>query len=179
MLLISPWGFLCDHQFTVHHTVVIADDCMLLYQIRLCILTEHMWYQLVRFNQASDANKVDKNWNANNIYWALTCLLLCVAEMSDYMDKVDRLKCLVLNMPPPNHDTLQFMCRHLKRWEGGRKTTPHSKHLCSCVCLRLCLFPICLSWKRSHFIMHNIPSGHFSTKEWTRCPCRKIKISSS
>ncbi|XP_038553446.1 rho GTPase-activating protein 15 isoform X6 [Micropterus salmoides] len=36
-------------------------------------------------------------------------------KMSDYMDKVDRLKCLVLNMPPPNHDTLQFMCRHLKR----------------------------------------------------------------
>ncbi|KAG7493125.1 rho GTPase-activating 9 isoform X1 [Solea senegalensis] len=37
------------------------------------------------------------------------------AKMSDYMDKVDRLKCLVLNMPPPNHDTLLFMCRHLKR----------------------------------------------------------------
>ncbi|XP_059184429.1 rho GTPase-activating protein 15 isoform X2 [Centropristis striata] len=36
-------------------------------------------------------------------------------KMSDYMDRVDRLKCLVLNMPPPNHDTLQFMCRHLKR----------------------------------------------------------------
>ncbi|XP_040889384.1 rho GTPase-activating protein 15 isoform X4 [Toxotes jaculatrix] len=36
-------------------------------------------------------------------------------KMSDYMDKVDRLKCLVLNMPPPNHDTLMFMCRHLKR----------------------------------------------------------------
>ncbi|XP_067442965.1 rho GTPase-activating protein 15 isoform X2 [Thunnus thynnus] len=36
-------------------------------------------------------------------------------KMSDYMDKVDRLKCLVLNMPPPNHDTLQFMCRHLRR----------------------------------------------------------------
>lgn len=36
-------------------------------------------------------------------------------KMSDYMDKVDRLKCLVLNMPPPNHDTLRFMCRHLKR----------------------------------------------------------------
>ncbi|XP_037534725.1 rho GTPase-activating protein 9 [Nematolebias whitei] len=36
-------------------------------------------------------------------------------KMSDYMDKVDRLKCLVLNMPPPNHDTLKFMCRHLRR----------------------------------------------------------------
>ncbi|XP_020774206.1 rho GTPase-activating protein 15 [Boleophthalmus pectinirostris] len=36
-------------------------------------------------------------------------------KMTDYIDKVDRLKCLVLNMPPPNHDTLQFMCRHLKR----------------------------------------------------------------
>ncbi|XP_029907576.1 rho GTPase-activating protein 15 isoform X2 [Myripristis murdjan] len=36
-------------------------------------------------------------------------------KMTDYMDKVDRLKCLVLNMPPPNHDTLQFMCRHLLR----------------------------------------------------------------
>lgn len=49
----------------------------------------------------------------------LTRLLVCFAEMSDYMDKVDRLKCLVLNMPPPNHDTLKFMCRHLKRWVGG------------------------------------------------------------
>ncbi|KAM4588420.1 rho GTPase-activating protein 15 isoform 2-T4 [Odontesthes bonariensis] len=36
-------------------------------------------------------------------------------KMSDYVEKVDRLKCLVLNMPPPNHDTLQFMCRHLRR----------------------------------------------------------------
>ncbi|XP_055365039.1 rho GTPase-activating protein 9 isoform X4 [Betta splendens] len=36
-------------------------------------------------------------------------------KMSDHMDKVDRLKCLVLGMPPPNHDTLQFMCQHLKR----------------------------------------------------------------
>ncbi|XP_068598368.1 rho GTPase-activating protein 15 [Brachionichthys hirsutus] len=36
-------------------------------------------------------------------------------KMSDYMDKVDRLKCLVLNMPPPNHDTLEFTCRHLIR----------------------------------------------------------------
>ncbi|XP_014860124.1 PREDICTED: rho GTPase-activating protein 9 isoform X5 [Poecilia mexicana] len=36
-------------------------------------------------------------------------------KMSDHMDKVDRLKCLVLNMPPPNHDTLEFMCRHLRR----------------------------------------------------------------
>ncbi|XP_077947934.1 rho GTPase-activating protein 9 isoform X20 [Gasterosteus aculeatus] len=36
-------------------------------------------------------------------------------KMTDHMDRVDRLKCLVLNMPPPNHDTLQFMCCHLKR----------------------------------------------------------------
>ncbi|KAM3621811.1 uncharacterized protein V6R79_016404 [Siganus canaliculatus] len=48
-------------------------------------------------------------------------------KMSDYMDKVDRLKCLVLNMPPPNHDTLQFMCRHLQRvlehTDNNRMTT--------------------------------------------------------
>ncbi|XP_053291466.1 rho GTPase-activating protein 15 isoform X3 [Pleuronectes platessa] len=36
-------------------------------------------------------------------------------KMSDHMDKVDRLKCLLLNLPPPNHDTLLFMCRHLRR----------------------------------------------------------------
>uniref|UniRef100_A0A3P8XZ16 Rho GTPase activating protein 9 n=1 Tax=Esox lucius TaxID=8010 RepID=A0A3P8XZ16_ESOLU len=36
-------------------------------------------------------------------------------KMSDYMDKVDRMKCLVLGMPPPNHDTMRFMFRHLKR----------------------------------------------------------------
>ncbi|XP_056292812.1 rho GTPase-activating protein 15 isoform X4 [Pseudoliparis swirei] len=36
-------------------------------------------------------------------------------KMSDYMDKVDRLKYLVLNMPPTNRDTLQFICCHLKR----------------------------------------------------------------
>lgn len=48
-------------------------------------------------------------------------------KMTDYIDKVDRLKCLVLNMPPPNHDTLQFMCRHLKRvlehTDSNRMTT--------------------------------------------------------
>ncbi|XP_054883539.1 rho GTPase-activating protein 15 isoform X2 [Poeciliopsis prolifica] len=36
-------------------------------------------------------------------------------KMTDHMDKVDRLKCLVFNMPPPNHDTLEFICRHLRR----------------------------------------------------------------
>ncbi|KAJ8259433.1 hypothetical protein GJAV_G00169210 [Gymnothorax javanicus] len=36
-------------------------------------------------------------------------------KMSDYLDKVDRLKCLILNMPPPNHDTMKFILRHLRR----------------------------------------------------------------
>ncbi|KAJ8400776.1 hypothetical protein AAFF_G00391300 [Aldrovandia affinis] len=36
-------------------------------------------------------------------------------KMTDYLDKVDRMKCLVLSMPPPNHDTMRFMFRHLKR----------------------------------------------------------------
>ncbi|CAL9704358.1 unnamed protein product [Knipowitschia caucasica] len=36
-------------------------------------------------------------------------------KMTDYFDKVERLKVLLLNMPPPNHDTLLFMCRHLRR----------------------------------------------------------------
>lgn len=69
-----------------------------------------IWYQLG--DVSKNANKMhDDTWPD------LMHILLCVAEMSDYMDKIDRLKCLVLNMPPPNHDTLQFMCRHLKRWE--------------------------------------------------------------
>ncbi|XP_075997077.1 rho GTPase-activating protein 9 isoform X2 [Genypterus blacodes] len=41
--------------------------------------------------------------------------ILETVKMSDHEDKVERLKCLVLNMPPPNHDTLHFMCRHLRR----------------------------------------------------------------
>lgn len=66
-----------------------------------------------------------RKWdNTDVIYYNLTWLLICVAEMSDYMDKVDRLKCLVLNMPPPNHDTLKFMCRHLRRWEAGSVHAP-------------------------------------------------------
>ncbi|XP_034389546.1 rho GTPase-activating protein 12 isoform X6 [Cyclopterus lumpus] len=36
-------------------------------------------------------------------------------EMSDYMDKVDRLKCLVLNSLLRTKTPLQFMCCHLKR----------------------------------------------------------------
>ncbi|XP_067229331.1 rho GTPase-activating protein 9 [Chanodichthys erythropterus] len=36
-------------------------------------------------------------------------------KISDYLDKVDRLKLLVISMPPPNHDTLSHMIRHLKR----------------------------------------------------------------
>ncbi|XP_061894022.1 rho GTPase-activating protein 9 isoform X5 [Entelurus aequoreus] len=36
-------------------------------------------------------------------------------KISEYSDKVDHLKTLVHNLPPPNHDTLQFICRHLKR----------------------------------------------------------------
>ncbi|XP_036427072.1 rho GTPase-activating protein 15 isoform X3 [Colossoma macropomum] len=36
-------------------------------------------------------------------------------KMSDYLDKVDRMKLLVINMPPPNHDTMRHMFRHLKR----------------------------------------------------------------
>ncbi|KAF6738787.1 Rho GTPase-activating protein 15 [Oryzias melastigma] len=44
------------------------------------------------------------------------------AKMPDYVEKVDRLKCLVLGMPPPNHDTLQFMCQHLRRVLGHSDT---------------------------------------------------------
>ncbi|XP_024126622.1 rho GTPase-activating protein 9 isoform X4 [Oryzias melastigma] len=44
------------------------------------------------------------------------------AKMPDYVEKVDRLKCLVLSMPPPNHDTLQFMCQHLRRVLGHSDT---------------------------------------------------------
>ncbi|XP_051996514.1 rho GTPase-activating protein 15-like [Xyrauchen texanus] len=36
-------------------------------------------------------------------------------KIPDYLDKVDRLKLLVISMPPPNHDTLKHMIRHLKR----------------------------------------------------------------
>nr|XP_046167203.1 rho GTPase-activating protein 9 isoform X4 [Oncorhynchus gorbuscha] len=41
--------------------------------------------------------------------------ILETVKMSDYLDKVDRLKCLVLSMPPPNQDTMRFMFSHLKR----------------------------------------------------------------
>lgn len=42
---------------------------------------------------------------------------VCAAEMSDYLDKVDRMKLLVISMPPPNHDTMRHMFRHLKRYK--------------------------------------------------------------
>ncbi|XP_041743293.1 rho GTPase-activating protein 15 isoform X2 [Coregonus clupeaformis] len=41
--------------------------------------------------------------------------ILETVKMSDYLDKVDRLKWLVLSMPPPNQDTMRFMFSHLKR----------------------------------------------------------------
>uniref|UniRef100_A0A8B9KUX9 Rho GTPase activating protein 9 n=1 Tax=Astyanax mexicanus TaxID=7994 RepID=A0A8B9KUX9_ASTMX len=36
-------------------------------------------------------------------------------KMSDYLDKVNRMKLLIISMPPPNHDTMRHMFRHLKR----------------------------------------------------------------
>ncbi|XP_029103595.1 rho GTPase-activating protein 9 isoform X2 [Scleropages formosus] len=36
-------------------------------------------------------------------------------KMSDYLEKVDRMRCLVLSMPAPNRDTMHFMIRHLRR----------------------------------------------------------------
>ncbi|XP_061642240.1 rho GTPase-activating protein 15 isoform X9 [Phyllopteryx taeniolatus] len=36
-------------------------------------------------------------------------------KTSDYADKVERLTSVVHSLPQPNHDTLQFICRHLKR----------------------------------------------------------------
>ncbi|XP_065128598.1 rho GTPase-activating protein 9 [Paramisgurnus dabryanus] len=36
-------------------------------------------------------------------------------KISDYMEKVERLKLLVISMPSPNHDTLRHMIRHLTR----------------------------------------------------------------
>ncbi|KAA0712657.1 Rho GTPase-activating protein 9 [Triplophysa tibetana] len=36
-------------------------------------------------------------------------------KISDHLEKVERLKLLVINMPPPNHDTLLHMIRHLTR----------------------------------------------------------------
>ncbi|XP_067097768.1 LOW QUALITY PROTEIN: rho GTPase-activating protein 15 [Osmerus mordax] len=48
-------------------------------------------------------------------------------KMSDYVDKLDRMKCLVLSMPPPTNDTMCFMIRHLQRVmehsEDNRMTT--------------------------------------------------------
>uniref|UniRef100_A0A3B1JZS6 Rho GTPase activating protein 9 n=1 Tax=Astyanax mexicanus TaxID=7994 RepID=A0A3B1JZS6_ASTMX len=38
-----------------------------------------------------------------------------VETMSDYLDKVNRMKLLIISMPPPNHDTMRHMFRHLKR----------------------------------------------------------------
>uniref|UniRef100_A0A3B3ZUZ4 Uncharacterized protein n=1 Tax=Periophthalmus magnuspinnatus TaxID=409849 RepID=A0A3B3ZUZ4_9GOBI len=42
-----------------------------------------------------------------------------IVETVNYIDKVDRLKCLVLNMPPPNHDTLHV----LEHTDSNRMTT--------------------------------------------------------
>ncbi|XP_046705654.1 rho GTPase-activating protein 15 isoform X2 [Silurus meridionalis] len=36
-------------------------------------------------------------------------------KLSDYSDKVERMKLLVYSMPPPNHDTMRHMFQHLKR----------------------------------------------------------------
>ncbi|XP_061146275.1 rho GTPase-activating protein 9 isoform X1 [Syngnathus typhle] len=36
-------------------------------------------------------------------------------KVTDHADKVNHLKSVVHSMPQPNHDTLQFICRHLKR----------------------------------------------------------------
>ncbi|XP_063070960.1 rho GTPase-activating protein 9 isoform X2 [Engraulis encrasicolus] len=36
-------------------------------------------------------------------------------KMSDYLDKVDRMKCLISAMPPANHDTMKAIFSHLKR----------------------------------------------------------------
>ncbi|XP_072540856.1 rho GTPase-activating protein 9 isoform X2 [Salminus brasiliensis] len=36
-------------------------------------------------------------------------------KMSEYLDKVDRMKLLIISMPPSNHDTMRHMFRHLKR----------------------------------------------------------------
>ncbi|KAL2091440.1 hypothetical protein ACEWY4_013703 [Coilia grayii] len=36
-------------------------------------------------------------------------------KISDYLDRVDRMKCLINSMPPPNHDTMNAIFRHLKR----------------------------------------------------------------
>uniref|UniRef100_A0A8C1KYM1 Rho GTPase activating protein 9 n=1 Tax=Cyprinus carpio TaxID=7962 RepID=A0A8C1KYM1_CYPCA len=36
-------------------------------------------------------------------------------KLSDYEEKVERLKHLVLSMPPPNHHTLRHMIQHLRR----------------------------------------------------------------
>ncbi|XP_043088122.1 rho GTPase-activating protein 15 isoform X3 [Puntigrus tetrazona] len=37
------------------------------------------------------------------------------AKLSDYTEKVDKLKMLVISMPPPNQSTLRHMIRHLRR----------------------------------------------------------------
>ncbi|XP_060724156.1 rho GTPase-activating protein 15 isoform X1 [Tachysurus vachellii] len=36
-------------------------------------------------------------------------------KLSDYMDKVDRLKVLIVSLPSPNHNTMKHMFQHLKR----------------------------------------------------------------
>ncbi|KAL4655776.1 rho GTPase-activating protein 9 isoform X2 [Arapaima gigas] len=36
-------------------------------------------------------------------------------KMPDYLEKVERMRCLVLSMPTPNRDTMHFMFQHLRR----------------------------------------------------------------
>ncbi|XP_028854135.1 rho GTPase-activating protein 15 isoform X2 [Denticeps clupeoides] len=53
--------------------------------------------------------------------------LMETIKISNYLDKVDRMKSLLQRMPPPNHDTMRFMFRHLKRvmehCDSNRMTT--------------------------------------------------------
>ncbi|XP_047670195.1 rho GTPase-activating protein 15 isoform X2 [Tachysurus fulvidraco] len=41
--------------------------------------------------------------------------LVDAVKLSDYMDKVDRVKVLIVSMPSPNQDTMRHMFQHLKR----------------------------------------------------------------
>lgn len=58
------------------------------------------------------------------IDWSFTILLICIdnwlcllcfIEISDYSDKVEKMKMLVNSMPTANHNTMRHMFRHLKR----------------------------------------------------------------
>lgn len=132
-----------------------------------------MWYQLVDVNQVPHANKVhemQRKWWY--LWWSDKPLALCCRDVRLHGQSGSfEVSGAQHASSKPWHTAVHVSPSQTVRGREWNHIQDLSAHVF--VFISACFHLSVLKW--AHFIMQNIPSGCFGTKEWTRRPRWKIE----